>query len=187
MECWSGSGSVCTSSTVVLSQMRWDNQGSHSFVSTGFCPDSKVHGANMGPIWGQQDPGGPHVGPMNFAIWAWLQENTWERDSGIVLSSCHCAELLLGSVSIQIYKYHIPDIWQHRSGSTLAQIMVCCLTALHHYLNQSWLFISKVQWHSCEGNFTRDISGINHINYLENDLFKIQFQISLGPMSQYQI
>ena len=24
----------------------------------------------MGPIWGRQDPGGPHVGPMNFAIWA---------------------------------------------------------------------------------------------------------------------
>ena len=21
-------------------------------------PDSKVHGANMGPIWGRQDPGG---------------------------------------------------------------------------------------------------------------------------------
>ena len=33
------------------------------------CPDSKVHGANTGPIWGRQDPGGPHVGPMNFAIW----------------------------------------------------------------------------------------------------------------------
>ena len=32
-------------------------------------PDSKVHGANMGPIWGRQDPGGPHVGPMKFAIW----------------------------------------------------------------------------------------------------------------------
>ena len=32
-------------------------------------PDSKVHGDNMGPIWGRQDPGGPHVGPMNFAIW----------------------------------------------------------------------------------------------------------------------
>ena len=37
-------------------------------------PDSKVHGANMGPIWGRQDPGGSHVGPMNFAIWVimWL-------------------------------------------------------------------------------------------------------------------
>ena len=23
-------------------------------------PDSKVHGANMGPIWGRHDPGGPH-------------------------------------------------------------------------------------------------------------------------------
>ena len=32
-------------------------------------PDSKFHGANMGPIWDRQDPGGPHVGPMNFAIW----------------------------------------------------------------------------------------------------------------------
>ena len=25
--------------------------------------------ANMGPIWGRQDPGRPHVGPMTFAIW----------------------------------------------------------------------------------------------------------------------
>ena len=31
-------------------------------------PDSKVHGANMGLTWGRQDPGGPHVGPMNLAI-----------------------------------------------------------------------------------------------------------------------
>ena len=38
-----------------------------SFIGTD--PDSKVHGANMGPIWGRQAPGGPHVGPMNFVIW----------------------------------------------------------------------------------------------------------------------
>ena len=31
--------------------------------------DCKIHGANMGPIWGLQDPGGPHGGPMNLAIW----------------------------------------------------------------------------------------------------------------------
>ena len=30
-------------------------------------PDSKVHEANMGPTWGRQDPGGPHVGH----IWLW--------------------------------------------------------------------------------------------------------------------
>ena len=32
-------------------------------------PDSKGHGAHMGPMWGRQDPVGPHVGLMNFAIW----------------------------------------------------------------------------------------------------------------------
>ena len=35
-------------------------------------PDSKVHGANMGPIWGRQDPCGPHVA-------------TWTLLSGICL------------------------------------------------------------------------------------------------------
>ena len=32
-------------------------------------PNNKVHVENMGPILGRQDPGGPHVGPMNLAIW----------------------------------------------------------------------------------------------------------------------
>ena len=32
-------------------------------------PDSNIHGANMWPTWGRQDPGGPNVGPMNSAIW----------------------------------------------------------------------------------------------------------------------
>ena len=32
-------------------------------------PDSKVHGANMGPILCRQDLSGPHVCPMNLAIW----------------------------------------------------------------------------------------------------------------------
>ena len=35
-------------------------------------PDSKVHGAIMGPVRGRQDPDEPHVGPMIIAIWAAL-------------------------------------------------------------------------------------------------------------------
>ena len=31
-------------------------------------PDSKVHGANMGPTWVLSAPDGPHVGPINLAI-----------------------------------------------------------------------------------------------------------------------
>ena len=46
-------------------------------------------------------------------------------------------------------------IWRHRSGSTLAQIMAWCLTAPSHYLNQCWLIISKVLWHSSEGIIMR--------------------------------
>ena len=30
-------------------------------------PDSNVPGADMGPTWGRQDPGGPNVGPLNLA------------------------------------------------------------------------------------------------------------------------
>ena len=42
----------------------------------GDYPEGKVHGAKMGPIWGRQDPGGPHVGPMNFAIWVYIVHKT---------------------------------------------------------------------------------------------------------------
>ena len=52
-------------------------------------------------------------------------------------------------------------IWRHRSGSTLAQVMACCLTAPSHHLNQCWLIISKIQLHSSEGNFTRYTPVIN--------------------------
>ena len=55
-------------------------------------------------------------------------------------------------------------IWRCRSGSTLAQVMACCLTAPSHYLNQCWLIISQGEWHSSEGNFTRDTSATNHWN-----------------------
>ena len=55
----------------------------HSLRHTS-TPDSKVNGANMGPIWGRQDPGGPHVGPMNFAIWDealfWTAVTKWNPE-----------------------------------------------------------------------------------------------------------
>ena len=31
-------------------------------------PDSKVHGANMGPTWVLSAPDGPHMGLLNLAI-----------------------------------------------------------------------------------------------------------------------
>ena len=43
-------------------------------------PDSKVHGANTGFTWGRQDPGVPHVGPMNLAIRGALVVNVLSSD-----------------------------------------------------------------------------------------------------------
>ena len=37
-------------------------------------------------------------------------------------------------------------IWPHRSWSTLAQVMACCLMAPSYYLNQCWLIIITDQW-----------------------------------------
>ena len=45
-------------------------------------------------------------------------------------------------------------IQRHRSGSILVHGMAWCLTAPSHYLNQCWLFIDEVLWHSTESNFT---------------------------------
>ena len=39
-------------------------------------------------------------------------------------------------------------IWRQRSGSTLAQVMACCLMAPSHYLSQCWPLIRKVLWYS---------------------------------------
>ena len=45
-------------------------------------PDSKIHGAIMGPNWGRQDPGWPHVGPMSLAIWGNISERKWDGFHG---------------------------------------------------------------------------------------------------------
>ena len=63
-------------------------------------------------------------------------------------------------------------IWQHRSGSTLAQVMACCLTAPSHYLNQSWLIIMEVLWYSLEGNFIGDTQDIYPWYEFENYKFE---------------
>ena len=73
-------------------------------------------------------------------------------------------------------------IWRHRSGSTLARVMACCLTAPSHYLNQFWLIISKVLWHSSDGNFIRDTTVTIHYSWLENCLPKI---ILKSPRGQW--
>ena len=61
-------------SSFLKKKLRW-HWSMKCFHMDDNIPDSKVHGANMGSIWGRQDPGGPHVGPMSFAIWGVILYN----------------------------------------------------------------------------------------------------------------
>ena len=70
----------------------------------------------------------------------------WLITKGVLWHSTQC------NFTRNVYKlnslWQSDAIWQHRFRSTLAQVMACCLTAPSHYLNQCWLIISEVQWHS---------------------------------------
>ena len=52
----------------------------------------------------------------------------------------------------------------HISGSTLVQVMACCLMAPSHYLNPCWFMMRSSGIHLRPGNFVRDPSAINHLN-----------------------
>ena len=75
-------------------------------VWSGPCgfPNSKVHEAIMRPIWGRQDPGGPHVGPMNFAIWVILPCPFYTSDTfyHMVIQTIH------PGFSLRRYRFRIP-------------------------------------------------------------------------------
>ena len=47
-------------------------------------------------------------------------------------------------------------IWWQGSRSTLAWVMACCLMVPSHYLNQFWLMINEVLWHSPDSHFTEN-------------------------------
>ena len=60
-------------------------------------PDSKFHGANLGPTWVLSAPDGPHVGPMNLAIWECVSRVSSKSEL------CFTAILLLLQCCIQFY------------------------------------------------------------------------------------
>ena len=86
------------------------------------------------------------------------------------------------------------DIWRQRSGSTLAQVLACCLTAPSHYLNQFWLTISKVHWHSFEWilqeilqlSITKVSWTITSLNLLWNLPGANEFKILESPLKALQ-
>ena len=48
------------------------------------------------------------------------------------------------SNAVKRHFYSNMTIWRHKSGTTLAPVMACCLTAQSHYLNHCWPIVGKV-------------------------------------------
>ena len=88
------------------------------------------------------------------------------------------------SRSIDVILFLFNSLWPNyairRQGteSKLAQVMACCLMAPSQYLNQYWLIISKVLWHSSWEDLKIPISKIRL-----KITFKNHIWISQGPMS----
>ena len=61
-------------------------------------------------------------------------------------------------------------IWRQRSGTTLPQLMACCLTAPSHYINQCWLI--TVRYYGVRHSLRANSLG-NTQNQFETFLFNI--------------
>ena len=72
-------------------------------------------------------------------------------------------------------------IWQHRTGSTLVQVMACCLLAPSHFLNQCWLIIDGAQQQSISGILMGSTQDINLWNKFENHTLKKKKILSHHP------
>ena len=67
-------------------------------------PDSRVHGANMGPTWILSAPDGPHVGPINLAIRVTIAGN-------IEMGTQHCGYWCPGA---KVTSNHSTDFPNHK-------------------------------------------------------------------------
>ena len=106
-------------------------------------PDSKVHGANMGPIWGRKDPGGPHDGPMNFAIW---------------VAICMAGAILIKRVELRSSSYAVTEALD--SEIFLSQR----LPSWHYWLHQLYSLLTR------KTKLKGDIHGYGKITQMEHDV-----------------
>ena len=104
--------------------------------------------------------------------WKWKTFTRQNVNGKFILRNCYQESSRLVHIEVASFNSLRPNdaIWQHISRLTLAQIMACCLTAPSHYLNQCWFIISKMQWHSFEGNFIK--------RYLSHQSIKLAWNYS---------
>ena len=104
-------------------------------------PDNEVHGANMGPICGRQDPVGSHVGPINFAIWV---ELIWDWGKG---------EYLHATVFCGYNYYPCRYLLQRQFNQTNFRVMgneiawICFVSVFSKFYTFTHIYICAYTWY----------------------------------------
>ena len=130
-------------------------------------PNSKVHGTNVGPIWGRQDPDEPHVGPMNLAIWVATVIRIRRGDSKYCLnhawhnthSQPHAKELCIIGLNSNEYPMIIVSIRLFIICSIFKIFAKLCQKSL---IRWKWQYIYHQTLHSAK-NLSLWYSGITGI------------------------
>ena len=92
----------------------------------------------MGPIWGRHCPGGPHVCPMNFAIWFKINRSIPNHKN---TSNNNCSVLVIYSTTWQL------DDWlTYDNASSDSEILKCwkCLIHIHTNSHLVVLFSNRI-------------------------------------------
>ena len=79
----------------------------------------------------------------------------------------YCLDISTEKLAVDFSTEPFNSIWQHKSGSTLAQVMACCLMAPSHYLNHCWLVFKYALWHS-QSNITVSVKATVVYHEFEN-------------------
>ena len=131
--------------------------------------------------------------------WILISEVLWHSPSSNFLTASAQATVLHNEFENYTFEITAPSprdqwvnslwpsdaIWRHRSESTLTQEMACCLTASSHYLNQCWLIITKVLWHSFDDCFSSDAIAINH--WISFEIGYLKFYLDIPGAKELNI
>ena len=106
-------------------------------------PDSKVHGANMGPIWGRQDPGGAHIGLVNLAVWVTFIHCAKDYVASCFLASAVYSVICRKEVCVWSHDF-MNDVWTQTSdGLRLRDYIKSCKDSFFSMVFQHPSYLSS--------------------------------------------
>ena len=115
-------------------------------------PDSKIHGADMGPTWVLPAPDGPHVDPTNLAIRVWLHRK-WSTLTPVmaVLAFCLIEGITRNNVGLSLScGIQLRSISQqmHKLSFPTTGLKIMLLTSQLHLpgVNEFTVFVISAYW-----------------------------------------